>query len=550
MSAPRPTPEVDLPERVVAVAAALVAARSEEQVRAAACEGLDEAGLAADFVSLRSDAALPPGVEAQRVRGALETGTVLFGGAAAPHPSHAYLPLADVGEVLVLTGAPLPPASLHVLSLFAQVLSGALLGARLRQQSARQLTETQLLLELARTTAGTLDMANILDVACDFLVKLLDVSNCFVVLYDEEARVLKGAAASAAHRAFIRTVQLDLQGPGLAARVARERRAVAVEDVHEAERGAFLPALVDQLGTRALLGLPMLSRDELIGVVVVDDARGPRRFSRELLELADATVGQIALAIANARLYESLWRSYAELAATRAEMVKRERLAALGELSAIVAHEVRNPLGVIFNAVSSLRRLVGPGGDAGMLLDILAEESDRLNRIVSDLLDFSRPRTLDLQPEDLGALIQEALDAARAQPGGMEGVTLVATVAEDLPPVPVDRRLFRQALVNVMVNSLQSMPRGGTVRVSAVREVQDGRACLRIDVADEGPGIPPELLARIFEPFFTTKAKGTGLGLAVVKRIVEEHRGEVEVGSRMGVGTTFTFRVPLEGGMA
>ena len=184
-----------------------------------------------------------------------------------------------------------------------------------------------------------------------------------------------------------------------------------------------------------------------------------------------------------------------------------------------------------------------------MLLDILAEESDRLNRMVGDLLDFARPRDPLLQPEDLGRVLQDVAGGrARAGRGCGAGPCIVRVEVEPgLPPVPMDRRLIRQALVNVAVNAIQAMPQGGHgAGARAPRGRTAGREQLRIDVADEGPGIPAELLHRIFEPFFTTKAKGTGLGLAVVKRILEEHRGEVAVESAPGRGTTFTFRLPLD----
>jgi signal transduction histidine kinase len=226
-------------------------------------------------------------------------------------------------------------------------------------------------------------------------------------------------------------------------------------------------------------------------------------------------------------------------------MVKRERLAALGELSAIVAHEVRNPLGVIFNAVASLRRMLKPEGDSAMLLDILSEESDRLNRIVGDLLDFTRPRDPMLHAEDILRLLQDAVETARAWQGGNGRISMSVDVEPELPRVPLDRRLIRQALVNMLVNAIQSMPQGGLVQVRARREVQGHRELLRVDVADQGCGIPTELVHRVFEPFFTTKAQGTGLGLAVVKRIIEEHHGELALESAPGRGTTFTFRLPL-----
>jgi two-component system, NtrC family, sensor histidine kinase HydH len=181
-----------------------------------------------------------------------------------------------------------------------------------------------------------------------------------------------------------------------------------------------------------------------------------------------------------------------------------------------------------------------------MLLDILAEESDRLNRLVGELLDFARPRELLMNAEDVGRVIQDSLEAAVKDPQrGPHEVTYEARIEPGLPPVPMDRRLIRQALLNVAVNATQAMPRGGKLHVAAAREHHDGRLVLRIDVKDEGPGIPPHVVPRIFEPFFTTKAKGTGLGLAVVKRILEDHQGEVEVNSVVGQGTTFTFRLPL-----
>ena len=449
-------------------------------------------------------------------------------------------------QVLRAGGRPFSGSDLRLLGTLSELLMTLLDQRRLRSDSARQLSDTRLLLDLARTTTATLEVASILDVASDFLVKLLDVSNCFILLHDEQAGQLRGAASSATHRDFFRGVVIPVDDPiSVAARVARERQPVVIEDV------AKTPELgqrefVRRFGEKSLVALPLTSREELIGVVLVDDTRGPRIFPAPFLELAQATCGQIALAIANARLYESLWASYAELAAARAEMVKRERLAALGELSAIVAHEVRNPLGVILNAVTSLRRMLKAEGDTAMLLDILAEESDRLDRMVGELLDYTRPREPMLHPEDVPLVLRDAVDAARTLPAGSNArVTFSIEVEPDLPRVPMDRRLIRQALVNVLLNAIQAMPHGGVVRVLARRETQGGRGMLRIDISDQGCGIPTELLHRVFEPFFTTKAQGTGLGLAVVKRITEEHGGEVSVESVPGRGTTFTLRLPL-----
>ena len=167
----------------------------------------------------------------------------------------------------------------------------------------------------------------------------------------------------------------------------------------------------------ALAAIPIVSRGRLEGVVILDDVRGPRSFDAEWTELATAMVAQVGLSIANARLYESLRNSYDELAATRAEMVKRERLAALGELAAIVAHEVRNPVGVIYNASSSIQRILEGSKDGATLVDIVREECERLNQIVGDLLDFARPKQLSLQPEEIPRLLAEVVEALGETPG-------------------------------------------------------------------------------------------------------------------------------------
>jgi signal transduction histidine kinase len=448
-------------------------------------------------------------------------------------------------QLLRAPGKPFQGADLRLLGTMVELLVTLLEQHRLRAESARQLAETKLLLDLARTTAGVLDLATILDVAADFLVRLLDVSNCYILLYDDQAKLLRGAASSATHRDFFRTVTIPLDSDSLAAHVARMLQPIAIADM-ENTPGGYNDELARRFEEKAVLGLPLTSRDDLIGVVIADDTRGPRLFGPELIELAEATCGQLALSIANARLYESLWMSYAELAAARAEMVKRERFAALGELSAIVAHEVRNPLGVIYNAVTTLRRLLKVEGDAALLLNILSEESDRLNRMVADLLDFTRPRDPILQPEEVSKVLMESLEAARVQ-GGPEArsVSFDVDVEPNLQPVHMDRRLIRQALVNVAVNALQAMHQGGTVKIRCRRELHDKRDHVRIDISDQGMGIPTELLHRVFEPFFTTKAQGTGLGLAVVRRILEEHRGEIAVDSAPGRGTTFTIRLPF-----
>jgi signal transduction histidine kinase len=294
-------------------------------------------------------------------------------------------------------------------------------------------------------------------------------------------------------------------------------------------------------GARGLLGLPLVVRDSAIGSVAIVDPRGPRRFTPAEVERAAGIANQLAVAAENARLYEDLRRSYDELERAQRRLIQGERLAALGEMSAVVAHEVRNPLGVIFNSLGSLRRLLRPSGDAKLLLDIVGEEADRLNRIVGDLLDFARPSKPDLRLERLERVVEEAVKAALVQ---RPAIAVAREIDPAVPPVRMDARLVRQAILNVAVNAAQAMPRGGRL---TVRIRRSGDAVV-LEIEDTGVGIPEEVRGRIFEPFFTTKASGTGLGLAVVKRIVEGLGGTVEVRSAPGAGARVALSFPAAAG--
>jgi signal transduction histidine kinase len=273
--------------------------------------------------------------------------------------------------------------------------------------------------------------------------------------------------------------------------------------------------------------------------------RTPRPFTAEEIESASLIGEQVAIHVENARLVEDLKTSYDRLAKAQSELVERERMAALGELAALVAHEVRNSVAVIFNSLGPLKRQVPPVSDAGALLCIVQEEADRLAGMVSDFLDFARPKAPALQRESIEGVVQEAADAAMSSHDS-SGIEVSVEMLADLPAVQIDVRLLRQAFFNLVSNAIEASPRGGRVRVRARVEGEGGSAALCVEVEDDGPGIPEKVRERLFQPFVTTKASGTGLGLAVVKRIVESHGGEVSVKSPPGRGATFIVTLPLE----
>lgn len=240
--------------------------------------------------------------------------------------------------------------------------------------------------------------------------------------------------------------------------------------------------------------------------------------------------------VQNARALEAALRALRD---TREVLVRQERLAALGEMSAMVAHEVRNPLAVMFNVLSTVRR--GPLDEQqAMLLQIIDEEARRLQRLVSDLLDFSRPGTLRPAQMDVVALVTTAVDAARAGVADLSPMPAVTqSVPPDLAPVRADGELCRRALVNLIDNALRA-PGCHAVRVSA-RDDGDG---LALCVSDDGGGIDEAMREKVFAPFYSSRPAGTGLGLAIVRNVALAHRGSVAYSETEGGGATFTLRVP------
>ncbi len=235
-----------------------------------------------------------------------------------------------------------------------------------------------------------------------------------------------------------------------------------------------------------------------------------------------------------------LSRAYAELRAAQDELVRKEQLTAVGELSAVVAHEVRNPLAIISNAVATLRRSGIGDADRETLLGILDEESSRLNRLVGDLLRYARPVTIERQLVSLRELVERGMALAEGKIG------LDADLVE---PEPVDRiwadpNLLRQVIDNLISNAIQAMSGGGALTVTLVNLEIDGVRGVEIQIQDTGEGMDTQVRARALDPFFTTRPSGTGLGLAIVARIVDAHGGVLDIKSKSGAGTVMHVFLP------
>ncbi len=241
-----------------------------------------------------------------------------------------------------------------------------------------------------------------------------------------------------------------------------------------------------------------------------------------------------------------------ELRSAHEHVLHVEKMASLGKMAAVVAHEVNNPLSGILTYAKLLRKWVESGQaehekreEAMQCLELIASESRRCGELIKNLLSLSRTAPMNVQSTDLHAVIDRSLLLVRHQLD-LGGIELQLAVANDLPRIPCDPAQIEQVLIALIMNAIDAMPRGGNLWLDA--HLSDDETEIEIQVRDDGAGIAPEILPHIFEPFLTTKetGHGVGLGLAISRGIVERHNGQIEVKSELGRGTTFVITLPTQ----
>ncbi|RKG64821.1 histidine kinase, partial [Corallococcus sp. CA054B] len=319
-----------------------------------------------------------------------------------------------------------------------------------------------------------------------------------------------------------------------------ERR-ISVMRVQAVEGKRFRDELKRLNDTRAALlqmkagiSVPLMGNDRVIGFLNLWDERVPEAYASDEIALILEVSERMATVLENSKLYEKIR--------------ERDRLAALGEMAAGLAHEIRNPLGAIKGAAQCLDPRKLPGED-GEFLDVIVEEVNRLNGVVTAFLDYSRPLKQNFGPTDLNEVVTRTM---RLIQNDMPPTAELAVELDlRLPRAEGDAEQLKQVLINLVQNAVQALgPQPGriTVRTEKPERFGDLRSAgsefVEVRVSDTGPGIPADQQPHIFVPFFTTKQKGTGLGLAICQRIVKNHGGSISVQSKVGEGTAFIIRLP------
>ena len=292
---------------------------------------------------------------------------------------------------------------------------------------------------------------------------------------------------------------------------------------------------------RGGLIIPLIFKSQLKGMLALGRKVSRAAFGTDDIEFLSVLANQFIVALENARLYESEKNALDELRNTQRQLVISERQAAIGELSARIAHEVNNPLSIISNYLTLCRRALDDPAKAEEHLDIARQELSRIARIVRQLLDFHRPQKIEMVAVDIKKLVDDVLALMEIQLAEQR-IDIERLADDPLPMVKGSPEQLKQVFLNLVINARDFMPDGGRLKVA----ISDAGSEVKIRFSDTGPGIPPEHLPRIFEPFFTTKSgsAGTGLGLSVCFGIVKEHGGSITAANGSGGGAAFEVTLP------
>lgn len=287
---------------------------------------------------------------------------------------------------------------------------------------------------------------------------------------------------------------------------------------------------------------PLVARETAIGMIVVDNPDSGREISSANLRFLQLFANQAGMAIENSMLYNRIEEAHLNLREARERLSHGERLAAIGEMAASLAHELKNPLVTIGGFAGRLLKSLPVEARERQYADTIVLEVSRLEKMLAEVLAFSRKPTICFSPCDLEEIIRDCLSSCAAI---FDDHNIKASLIGDTPPWTVsgDALQLRQVFLNLILNSCDAMPEGGKLTVTLEKKIINGRSVV-ITVEDSGGGIPKEMQSRIFDPFFTTKHHGTGLGLSIASRIIINHFGSIEA-HNAGQGAVFTITLPL-----
>ncbi len=393
-----------------------------------------------------------------------------------------------------------------------------------RQNASLLVKRYERLLEVTRTLTSTLDLPALLRTIIEAASELTDTEAASILLLDANTGQLRFEATSNVDVMQMEQIPVPLEG-SIAGAIFTSKQPLLIADTHTDPR--HFREVDSQIAfvTRSILGVPLLHKDNPIGVLQALNKRQGESFSDNDVITLETLAAQAAIAIVNARLFQQ------------------------SDLIAEMVHEIRTPLAALTATSHILMRADLPADRRTEFVSTMREETNRLTKMTTEFLDLAKLESgrarFEKQPFDLNELVHECVGVVMPQADNRQVAIYEQTIG--LPNVNGDRGKIKQVLLNLLTNAIKYNREGGSIYV--IGEVlENGR--LKVAVRDTGKGIPPESLPRIFEKFYRVPdsegwSQGTGLGLAIAKRIVESHGGKMTVESLVNIGTTFSFTLPL-----
>jgi two-component system NtrC family sensor kinase len=412
---------------------------------------------------------------------------------------------------------------------------------RRTEQALRQRNrELAALNVISRTVTSSLDLDDVLGATMQGIGEILRVEAGTLALVEEETGEVVFRKTLSPEQGWI-TGRTFKPGEGIVGHVVATGQPYLANDVSGDPR--FLPRVDGGAGfvAQAILCAPLVVRDQVVGAIELAN-KLDGEFTASDLDLLQTMAGAVAVAVENAQLYAELADFAHELERSQAQLIQAEKMAATGRLAASIAHETNNPLQAIHNTLHLVGLPELSDDKRQQYLHMAQGEVGRLIEIVQRMLDFYRPSRGAVVDTDLNDVLRSALRIASKQLQH-SGIHVHTRFATDLPSLPAVPDQLTQVFLNIIINAIEAMPKGGDLRLGTL--LSEDREWVLVAFRDSGPGLTSERSAHIFEPFYTTKPEGTGLGLSISYGIIERHGGTIEVSSQPGQGATFIVRLPV-----
>lgn len=367
--------------------------------------------------------------------------------------------------------------------------------------------------------------------------QLLDAEASAVMLYDEVTDELYFEVALGEAADEVKNVRLKVsEGQGIGGKCALTRKPIVVNDAQRDERHDKTADQQSSFTTTSLLAVPLVHKGNLIGVLEVLNKRGGGEFNEADMRVMEIIANQAAITIENARLIE--------------KSIHHERLAAMGTAMAGISHGIKNILAGMRGSASLIEHALGlEPANIDMVQEawpILLRNEKRISDLIQDMLLYSKRREPELSDVSVTELCNE-ICATCLEQANLSGVALETRLPDDPLNTALDAKAMHDCVLNLVTNAIDATPSGDDAFVRLEAMMGEDEKSVIIRVCDNGTGIPDQILQKIWEPFFSTKGKkGTGLGLAMTRKTIEEHSGQISVVSIEGEGTTFTIRLPLK----